>query len=133
LLNACDRQTRNTVNIGIIMVINVILNLILIPRYSVIGAAVASTFSTLLMSVLQIYVARLIIKIDVWYLIKQFSKIIFAGLAMYLVIIWLKSTVFYLFLIPFGAVIFFLVLFIIKGFTLSEFKDLLKNISQKSV
>ena len=55
LLNACNRQTRNTVHIGIVMVINIVLNVILIPKYSYIGAAIASSISTFLMFVLQLY------------------------------------------------------------------------------
>lgn len=133
LLNACNRQIRNTVNIGIVMVINIILNLILIPKYSVIGAAIASTISTLIMFILQVYVAKQITPLDGWYLVRQFAKVLLAGVAMYGVIVWFKASLFYLFLIPIGAVVFFVILFIIKGFTIREFKDLLKSISQKSV
>lgn len=133
LLNACNRQTRNTVNIGIIMVINVVLNLILIPKYSVIGAAASSTFSTILMFLLQLYVAGKIVKMDAGYLIKQLAKVIFAGVIMYLVIIGLKDLVFYLLLIPIAAAVFFLILLATEGFTIREFKELLKSVSQKTV
>ncbi|MBU1131151.1 flippase [Patescibacteria group bacterium] len=133
LLNACNRQIRNTVNIGIVMVINVILNLILIPKYSVIGAAAASTISTFIMFILQIYVAKQITPLDVWYLVRQFLKILLAGAVMYGIIVLLKPSLYYLFLIPVGAAVFFGVLFITRGFTIREFKDLLKSISQKNV
>ena len=133
LLNACNRQVRNTINIGVVMVINIVLNLYLIPKYGVAGAASASSISTLIMFVLQLYVAGQIVKMDAWYLAKQFAKVLLAGIVMYLVIIYLKASVFYLLLIPAGAMVFFIVLFMTKSFTVKEFKELLKSISRKSI
>jgi len=133
LLNACNRQIRNTVNIGVVMLINVVLNLILIPKLGVVGAATASTFSTLLMFSLQIYAARQIIKLGDRPLLRQLCKVILAGVAMYLTLLFFKTTVHYLLLIPFGACVFFIILFVTKGFTIHELKDLLKSISNKSV
>ena len=41
LLNACDRQKNTTLNRGIITLLAVILNIILIPKYSYFGAGIA--------------------------------------------------------------------------------------------
>lgn len=52
LLNASNQQIRQTINIGIAMVVNVILNFLLISNYQAVGAALASLFSTLVFFVL---------------------------------------------------------------------------------
>lgn len=117
LLNACNRQTRNTIHIGIVMVINIILNIILIPRFSYIGAAIASTVSTLIMFILQMYVARQITPFSGRFLMNKFAKIIISGLAMYFVIIYLLSFINFIVSIPIGGVIYFVILYLLKGFT----------------
>ncbi|MDO8261454.1 MAG: flippase, partial [Candidatus Magasanikbacteria bacterium] len=40
LLNACDRQKTNTNNMGIALLVSIILNLILIPKYQEVGASI---------------------------------------------------------------------------------------------
>ncbi len=117
LLNACNRQTRNTVNIGVVMVVNVILNLLLIPRFSYLGAAAASSLSTLLMFVLQMLVARQIISLNLRYLTVKFAAILGAGLAMYFILLYLLNFINFIILIPVGALVYFIVLSLFKGFT----------------
>lgn len=131
LLNACNRQARNTVNIGIVMTVNIIMNLFLIPKFGVIGAAWASTISTGLMFGLQLAVVRQIITIDRGYLFKQIAKVTIAGGLMYLAIILLKPQVFYLLLIPLGGAVFLGVLLLLKGFTLAEVKNLINSVITK--
>ncbi len=117
LLNACDRQKRNTIHIGIVMLANIILNVILIPKYSYVGAAIASSISTFLMFLLQFYVAKQITPFSGKFLAGKFTKIIFSGLLMYLAIIYLLSFVNFILLIPLGGLIYFGILYLIKGYT----------------
>jgi len=117
LLNACSRQARNTVHVGLVMVINIILNLLLIPRFSYIGAAVASSVSTIIMFGLQFYVARQITPLAWKYLLIKFSAILAAGVLMYLSLIYLLTFVNFAILVPVGALIYFLLLYFFKGFT----------------
>lgn len=49
LLNACDLQSRNTRNMFISLLSSIILNIILIPKFQVIGASIAVLFSNFLM------------------------------------------------------------------------------------
>jgi len=121
LLNACNRQTRNTIHIGIVMVVNIVLNLWLIPKYSYIGAAIASSISTFLMFVMQMYVARQIIQISYKYLVWKFLKIIAAGLVMYLAIAYMNSFVNFIILIPVGGAVYFTVLYSLKGFSKEDY------------
>ncbi len=52
LLNAADKQTLNMVNMGIALVLNVVLNVVLIPYYTFNGAALAAVASGVLLVVL---------------------------------------------------------------------------------
>jgi len=45
MLNSTGKQHINTINLGITMVINVVANLILIPRFQQVGASIAATMS----------------------------------------------------------------------------------------
>lgn len=117
LLNACNRQTRNTIHIGIVMVVNIILNFLLIPRFSYIGAAVASSITTVLMFGLQMYVVRQIIPVNFKYLLARFGAIVISGLAMYFILVWLLHFLNFIVLVPIGAIIYLIVLYLLKGFT----------------
>ena len=131
LLNACDRQRRNTIHIGVVMVINIILNVTLIPKYSYEGAAVASSLSTFLMFLLQLYVARQIIPFSGRYLTGQYLRIILAGLVMYLALIYLLPAVHLLLLVPLGAVLYLFVLYLLKGFDQEDFLLLYRSFFKK--
>jgi O-antigen/teichoic acid export membrane protein len=131
LLNACDRQTRNTINIGITMVVNIILNLILIPRFSFIGAAIASSVSTVLMFVLQMIVAKQIVVINYSFLLKKLGVSLLAGLAMYLYIIYLLPAISFIVLVPIGALIYLLILWLFKGISKEEVVIFLQSVFKR--
>src|SRR3989344_1755565 len=52
ILNSCDKQSINTANMGIIMILNIILNIILIPIYQHLGAAIAALISLSILFIL---------------------------------------------------------------------------------
>ncbi len=131
LLNACNRQSRNTIHIGVVMIVNLILNLLLIPRYSYNGAAVASSISTVLMFALQMFVARQIVTLDLKYLLAKFGAIALAGATMYFSLSYLLNFINFILLIPVGGVIYLVVLYLLKGLTkedLSLVKSSFKSI-----
>lgn len=64
MLNACDRQARQMTHLGITTVFNVAMNLMLIPRYGVVGAAIASTVSTIVIFILGIYAIQRVVGIS---------------------------------------------------------------------
>ncbi|PIR80598.1 flippase, partial [Candidatus Kuenenbacteria bacterium CG10_big_fil_rev_8_21_14_0_10_39_14] len=37
LLNACNKQLTNTINLGVTVLVSVVLNILLIPRFSYVG------------------------------------------------------------------------------------------------
>ncbi|MFA5247849.1 MAG: flippase [Patescibacteria group bacterium] len=58
LLNACDRQKQNTINMIIVSVLSIVANLILIPRFQAVGAAVTVLAANALMVILGFYQSK---------------------------------------------------------------------------
>ncbi|MFA5029527.1 MAG: flippase [Patescibacteria group bacterium] len=117
MLNACDKQTRNTVHLGIIAVLNIILNLILIPLYGYNGAAVAALISYVVLFALGIVVIEKIVKYDKKYLLISFAKITFSCLVMSLVVVWLKGYWSFVITAPLGALVYLVTLVLVGGFS----------------
>lgn len=116
LLNGCDKQVTNTVLVGCTMVLNVILNLILIPKYHFIGASFAFLVCHSLLFLASLVVARKIIKYNLKGLVFNFIKTFLAALIMGVVIYFLKPQINWLVLILIGGVVYFVSLFLVKGF-----------------
>ncbi len=91
LLNAADRQVRNTVNVGIVMVFNLILNLFLIPIYTFVGAAIASLLSSALLFFLGLSVTRSIMQYDARKLFMVFIQTLVGASSMAVGVFVLKE------------------------------------------
>ena len=91
LLNACDRQRRNTVNMAITMLVSVLLNLLLIPRWQALGASLTVLISNTLMLVLGIFSLRGLIVYHPRKNVKILLKALAASLLMAAVIFWGKQ------------------------------------------
>lgn len=93
LLNSSNQQTRNTINIGITVVLNVALNLIFIEQYSYRSVAVISAGSSALLFLLGLIRVRQIIAVDWGVLIRTLLKTLLAGLIIAAVGWWLLPQV----------------------------------------
>jgi len=106
------------------MVFNVVANLIFIPRYSYIGAAMTTTFTELLVTILMLLL--------IWKTISYFPsfkiifKVLFAGLTMGAVIYFFQGWNLFL-LIGIGLIIYFGILYLIKGIKKEEILMLVKK------
>ncbi len=123
-LNAAHRQKRNTANMGIAMVINVILNLTLIPYWKLAGAAVASLVSQTIMLFLGLYYAYKIAKFDKFLLSKKFVQYALAAFLMGLSVLWLKKTIYWPLSILFGGLFYFVFLYLTHGFHKQDWQNL---------
>lgn len=122
ILNASERQKIQTRNLAIATLTNIVLNLILIPNYSFIGASVSLLISESLLFFLGLIEVSKFISYDKKYLIEKFSKVLFSAVIMAILIFYLKSYLKIIFLIPLAAFSYFLVLFLIKGLKREEIK-----------
>jgi len=127
LLNSADRQVTNTKLVGLTMVINLVLNLILIPQLHFIGACIAFLCSHGFLFFAGLFVARKIIPYSKRLLLFTFAKTVLSGGVMSLVIILIKENVNILISIGIGVIVYFVIMFLTKGLDkqdLIEFKKI---------
>jgi O-antigen/teichoic acid export membrane protein len=115
MLNAGNRQTRNTIHLGIVAVFNIIANLILIPLYGYVGSAIAALLSYVLLFSLGMFVIETIIKYNKKYLLLSFFKILLSSLVMGFLILIVKDYINFIITIIFGATSYLIVLYLVGG------------------
>lgn len=119
-LGAIDRQTLTVVSLLIGVLLNISLNLVLIPLYSYVGAAIATVLTELALFVqYRYYLKKNGINIR---FLKFVKKPIFAAIVMGIIVFLLKKTFSFLpaiqlllILIPIGVLVYVGVLVVIKG------------------
>lgn len=127
MLNACGKQTRHTVNLGIVAGFSVIANLLLIPFWGYIGTAWANLLSYFLLFVLGIVVVDSIIKYDKKFLLISFLKTAVACGAMYLSVIAVKEQIHFILAVVIGAVVYLAVAYALGLFKFNSIKELAKD------
>lgn len=90
LLNACNRQRTQTTIVGMAMVVNIVLNLVFIPRFGVLGAALASLISASALCLGGYMIVPQIIRIRHWLLLKTVLQLTVAAGGMG-VVVWLGA------------------------------------------
>ena len=115
------------------MLINIIANIILIPRLNIFGASIAFLCSHGFMFISGLYFANKIIKYDKKYLIIKFVKTLIASLFMVFAIFYLKEKVSLVLSILSGGAVYAIVLLLIKGFTKEDAMQLLLSLRKKAV
>jgi O-antigen/teichoic acid export membrane protein len=133
LLNAADRQVLNTVNMGIALVVNVVLNLVLIPYYTFNGAAVSVVVSSIVLVALGLPWAYRIAPFRVGFLLKKAVLICCAATVMVFVLYFIQGRYPLLLLIPLGGAIFAVTLLLVQGVTTAELQQLFAAVARKKV
>jgi O-antigen/teichoic acid export membrane protein len=124
LLNACDRQASNTKIMGVTMVVNIILNAILVPRFGVIGAAVSAFIGNAVLFFGALYMTRDIVRLDEKHFVRPAALILFSGVLMSSTLMLLMDSVPLLMLIPLGAAVYLAGLFGTRAVTVDEVRRL---------
>ncbi|MCF6276477.1 MAG: flippase [Candidatus Magasanikbacteria bacterium] len=122
-LNACDRQKIQTVIVGFVMVVNVGLNLILIPIYGVVGAAISALVGNILLAVLGYTIVPQVIKLKHSRIFKMFLKSAFSALIMGIFVWWTNIYINLFGAVLVGAVVYSVMVFATKTMTISQVKD----------
>ena len=112
MLNASHKEYSVTKIYSIAAVFNVILNLILIPKYSVYGAAVATVASEILILLLQFYMIRKINQLPDRHCVYEVFRISVASGALGVVLHVLNLNMWLA--IPVSIVVYFAVIFLVK-------------------
>ena len=133
LLNACDRQKINTINMAIVTAASVLLNIILIPRFQAVGASITVLVTNFLMFVLGIYWVPKIIKYRPLLIIKTFLKSLSACFVMAAGLFYLKPYINIFMVVILGGIIYFIILFLLKGFKKEDIISVYNSFIKKSV
>jgi O-antigen/teichoic acid export membrane protein len=113
LLNVIDKQKAYTMIIGITASVNILLNVILIPKYTYIGASVATLLCEVLVFILVYHIIKKVfLKVSIW---PMLLRPILAAIIMGIVI--LKTDLLPLwYVVPIGAISYFTLFFLLGGF-----------------
>ncbi|ADC47374.1 polysaccharide biosynthesis protein [Methanobrevibacter ruminantium M1] len=113
LLNAIDKEKTVTKIYIIAAIFNVCLNLILIPRFSYDGAAIATVLSEILITIITLYhIFKTDYKPDLG-LLKNVIKLIVCGIILFVALYYLNLSLW--FAIPVGFIVYLISLFITKS------------------
>ncbi len=132
LLNACDAQKKNTRNMIIGTIFSVLLNLILIPRFQASGAAFVVLVSNLLIFILGMFSAKKIIGSWRKNIFSVFFKSLFAATVMGIFIYLTAAYVNIFGLIFIAAFVYFIFLYLFKGFGKEDILSIKKSFNFKS-
>jgi O-antigen/teichoic acid export membrane protein len=114
-LNAINRQKIQTLVVGVALSVSVILNLILLPRVGIIGAAVSALISHFIFCWLGFYFIKKHIQVKILEVIKLFLKIMIPAGIMAGLVFYLSDKINFLLTIPLGAVIYIGLIFLSGG------------------
>lgn len=131
-LNAVNRQTINTVNMGIALLLNIVLNIFLIPKFTYIGAALAALASTVFLVLLGLPWVYGMIKFDVAFILWRFAKVVLACAFMGVIIYFLQGAVGLGLVILIAAAAYPALLLLLRAVTVEEIRALKSSITQKA-
>lgn len=125
MLNACNKQTIQTIIIGIVMIVNIVLNIILIPRMSIVGAAIAAGIGNVLLTVAGYVIIPRITKIAHKAILSHVIKLGTAAGIMGVVVIYINMYVHFSIAIAVGICTYSISIFVLKAVTTQEIKGAL--------
>ncbi|MDD4901154.1 MAG: flippase [Patescibacteria group bacterium] len=131
LLNACDRQKTNTINMGITLAASLILNLIFIPRLGAVGASLTVLFTNFLMFVLSMLVVPRITKYNYKKIIIMLVKSSLAVAVMGAVGYYLKNQLNLFLTITLAGASYFAALYVLRGFSKEDVLSVYQSFAKK--
>lgn len=131
LLNACDRQKRNTINMAITAFTSAILNIILIPRFGVLGACITTLITTVLMLTLGFVVIPQIINLHWRAILISLGKIVLSGFVMSIVVELVKNNLNPIITIIIAGIVYVIALYVFKGVSKEDINYFIKSLKGK--
>lgn len=123
-LNAADRQRLNTMNMLVALLVNIGLNMLLIPQYTFVGAGIAAVASSIVLVSLGLPWVYIIAPFRVWHILKKITAVAAAALIMAFVLFFIQHTYPLLVLIPLGAALYGILLILLNGMTVDEIRQI---------
>lgn len=130
ILIPLNKQKEYTFTIILGAVLNVIVNIILIPKYGAIGAAIATILAELIVNITQQFLVFRMLRIKFILILKDNFKIIISSIFMLFVLIFLKnffvsSFISIMIYSIIGSIVYFLLLIILKENIVIDFVKLI--------
>ncbi len=123
MLNASNKQHWNMWSLGLTALINLILNLALIPEFSYIGSAWASLISYIFLFASGVYLVNKILPYPKKTLLWNFIKIGAAAIIMGLVADFLKFELHFLLVIPIAALVYLILIYVFGVFRQADWEE----------
>lgn len=127
LLNACDKQKINTINMAVGLALSVVMNLLLIPKLQATGASITVVITNLVMFVMGMYWVPKIIPYRPKKIMVIFYKTIISTLIMALTAYFLKPFLNIFIVIFISGIIYLLIMFIVGGFRKEDVTSILES------
>lgn len=124
LLNACDKQKHNTINMGIALAVSIALNIILIPRFQAVGASITVLIANSLMTSLGVFWVFKTISFNYRKIIAIFLKTALAALCMAVLVFYLKQGFNIFGVITFGGAVYAGLLFLFKAVNVQDVRNM---------
>ncbi len=132
LLNACDAQRQNTRNMGIVMALSIIMNLLLIPRWQAVGASITVLATNTLMFILGLYYVKKIIIYRARKNLLILAKVFLSSLIMGIIILAGKAYLNIFITTIIGGFLYFLALFWLRGFSRADIMSVYESFKRPS-
>lgn len=136
-LNAANKQLLNTVNMGIALTVNVVLNVLLIPNYTYIGAAVAATVSAVVLVLLGLPHVHQLTGFRLGLLFKKAALLTIAAGMMGVVVWYLQSrlpvniTSFGILAVV-GGVVYFVATLLVRAVRINDLRSIWRQVLKRS-
>lgn len=132
LLNACDKQKINTINMAVVLITSIILNIVLITNFNAVGASITVLFTNLLMFILGMRIVPKIIKYNLKSIITITLKACVSVLVMAILVFYLKALLNIFVVCLIGAAAYFISLYILGGFKKEDIASVYNSFIKKS-
>ena len=128
-INAIGQQKKQTSLMAMALVVNVIANLLLIPRLGIVGAAISALISNFLLWLIGLCLVRRYAEIDLTAIASYTVKAVVPAAIMAIIVYWLCGALNFIIAIPIGVVAYLIMLFITGALT----KDIMAEIRFKII
>lgn len=132
LLNASNRQKVQTALMAVALVVNIIINLILLPKVGIIGAALAALVGNIILCAGGVYFASRFAVLDFKRIFKSASQTLWPALIMAVAVYYLSQTMHFVITIPIGAALYCALLFASGGLNMAMIKEAKEKIFAKA-
>lgn len=125
LLNACDRQRKNTANMAMVTFISLGLNLFFIPNFQALGASITVLISNFLMLLFGLFSMRGLISYRPIKNARTFFSALLSALLMALFIFMTKQYLHIFIIVLISAIVYFISLLIFGGIKKNDIKSII--------